>query len=194
MHQQTTKKNELVYAFMIKISTSSQRHGKRNIVSYTLSRSFSLAVIVVFRKELPSYISSMKYFTGDFSKGKLSDTKKQIHKSKKEMSMSASFTKNQVAYIAFFRFLSSVVNFQNFIDFTGCIASERDTTIITMLGQSSKCMVRGTDKICSKSGFVLPTFLSSSTTSFIFILKKKKKRVCFFLLFVWYYSPYAVSI
>ena len=72
---------------MIKISTSSQRHGKRNIVSYTLSRSFSLAVIVVFRSELPSYISSIKYFNGDFSNGKLSDTKNRIHKSAKEISM-----------------------------------------------------------------------------------------------------------
>ena len=55
--------------------TSSHLHGSRKMVSYTLSRSFSLPRVVVLRNEFPLYISSMKYFNGDFSKEEESDIK-----------------------------------------------------------------------------------------------------------------------
>ena len=45
------------------------------MVSYTLSRSFSLPRVVVLCNEFPLYISSIKYFNGDFSKEEESDIK-----------------------------------------------------------------------------------------------------------------------
>lgn len=54
--------------------TNSQRHGMRKIVSYTLSRSFSFARVVVVLNEFPPCISSIKYLTGDLSNRNLSDT------------------------------------------------------------------------------------------------------------------------
>lgn len=48
------------------------------MVSYTLSRSSSLARVDVVRREFPSYISSIKYFSGDFSTDKMSGKIKRM--------------------------------------------------------------------------------------------------------------------
>jgi hypothetical protein len=54
------------------------------MVSYTFSLSFSLPRVVVLLNEIPLFISSIKYFTGDFSIEKRSDRQMQ-HKTKKKL-------------------------------------------------------------------------------------------------------------